>query len=209
MVLRVGIVEDDSLLRSTLSHLIDARDEVTVVSSSATGEDLFVQASNRNLDVALLDVHLGDGPNGFDIAHSIRQIIPRVGIVFLSSVKDPRLLGYRPVTLPRGARYVLKSEISDVDTLVSHLHAVSQDTVGAGSTPLPKIPFSQAQIDILRLVAAGYSNAEIARQRFVTEGAVEVAVSRLARHLGLRDTPGANRRVHIAATFFREMGWTP
>jgi hypothetical protein len=43
----------------------------------------------------------------------------------------------------------------------------------------------------------------------VTERAVEVAVSRLAKHLNLRETPGLNQRVHIAARFFKEMGWTP
>lgn len=209
MVLRVGIVEDDSLLRSTLTQLLDSREDVTVVSSSPTGQEIVALAAEHHLDVALLDVHLGEGPNGFDIAQTIREINPRIGVVFLSSVKDPRLLGYRPATLPRNARYVLKSEVSDIQGLVTQLHSVAEVSRTSRAERLPRLPFTEAQIDILRLVAAGYSNAEIAQKRFVTEGAVEVAVSRLAKHLGLRDTPGGNRRVHIAATFFREMGWTP
>lgn len=209
MVLRVGIVEDDSLLRSTLTQLLDSRNDVTVVSSSSTGQELVALATEHQLDVALLDVHLGEGPNGFDIAQTIREINPRIGVVFLSSVKDPRLLGYRPTTLPRNASYVLKSDVSDIEGLVAHLQSVAEVSTTSRAEKLPRLPFTEAQIDILRLVAAGYSNAEIAQKRFVTEGAVEVAVSRLAKHLGLRDIPGGNRRVHIAATFFREMGWTP
>ena len=208
MALRLGIIEDDSLLRSTLTQLIDGRDDVEVVSSDATGETILDHASRGNLDVALLDVHLGDGPTGFDIAASLREALPLVGIVFLSSVKDPRLLGYRPASLPRGARYILKSDVSDIDWLVAQLHDAASGAAGPTGNDAPSIPLSETQIDILRLVAEGYSNAAIAKERFVTEGAVEVAVSRLAKHLGLREKPGANRRVHIAKTFFQEMGWS-
>ena len=208
MALRLGIVEDDSLLRSTLTQLIDARDDVEVVSSEATGESILDLAAHGNLDVALLDVHLGDGPTGFDIAASLRETLPLMGIVFLSSVKDPRLLGYRPASLPRGAHYVLKSEVTDIDWLVAQLHEAAAGVAGPAAAAAPSIPLSHTQIDILRLVAEGYSNAAIAEERFVTEGAVEVAVSRLAKHLGLREKPGANRRVHIAKTFFQEMGWS-
>lgn len=207
MPCRVGIVEDDSILRSTLTQLLDADESVSVVSSSATGGGVLELASQKAIDVALLDIHLGDGPTGLDIASSLRQEMPSVGIVFLSSVKDPRLLGYRPTTLPRGARYILKSDISDASKLIEHIHAVAEGLSAANVEKPPRIPFTETQIDILRLVAAGYSNDEIAKERFVTEGAVEVAVSRLAKHLGLRDSPGGNRRVHIALTFFREMGW--
>lgn len=208
-MLRVGIVEDDTLLRSTLTSLLAAKEAVEVVSSGSTGEEIVEQATAGTLDVALLDVHLGDGPTGFDLAKTLRQILPLVGIVFLSSVKDPRLLGYQPVALPRGARYVLKSAVSDIDWLVEQLVQAAADSHDSNIESPPSIPFTEAQIDILRLVAAGYSNAAIAKERVVTERAVEVAVSRLAKHLGLRESPGSNQRIHIATTFFRQMGWTP
>lgn len=208
MALRVGIVEDDSLLRSTMTALLDARDDVEVVSSRPTGQTILEQAAEGILDVALLDVHLGDGPTGFDIARTLRQLMPLVGIVFLSSVKDPRLLGQRPAALPTGARYLLKSEVADVEELVEQLAASTSHPVDSVAPAPPSIPFTEAQIEILRLVGQGHSNAVIAKRKFVTEGAVEMAVSRLAKHLGLREAPGTNRRVHIANTFAREMGWT-
>lgn len=204
----MGIVEDDSLLRSTLTALLEAREDITVVCSGEAGEPILHQASKANLDVALLDVHLGDGPTGFDIARTLRQTLPLVGIVFLSSVKDPRLLGQRPAALPSRARYLLKSEVADIEWLVEQLYSSIRDLDGSTAPLPPSIPFTEAQIEILRLVAEGHSNAAIARQKFVTEGAVEMAVSRLAKHLGLREVPGVNRRVHITTTFFREMGWT-
>jgi len=209
VVVRVGIVEDDALLRSTLTESLSARQDFEVVATGATGAEIILQAQKKTVDVALLDVHLGAGPSGFDLAATLRSHLPLLGIVFLSSVKDPRLLGYQPAALPQGARYVLKSELSDFEVLVNVLRSAHEDSLDKQSSPVPKLPFTQSQIEILRLVAAGHSNAAIATERVVTERAVEMAVSRLAKHLGLREKPGANQRVHIAMTFFREMGWTP
>lgn len=206
--LRVAIVEDDSLLRATLVQSLGQRGDIDVVSAAGNGAEIVSLVTDKQVDVALLDVHLGDGPSGFDLAASLRRIAPLLGIVFLSSVRDPRLLGYNAETLPRGARYLVKSTVSDLDLLVAELHGAAEDSRRSDSET-PSIPFTHGQIEILRLVAAGYTNQAIAEERFVTERAVEVAVSRLAKHLGLRESPGVNQRVHIATTFFREMGWKP
>lgn len=209
MPILLGIVENEPLLLATLVSSLDGKSGIQVVSQGVSGSDVLTQARDRNLDVALLDVHLGAGLTGFDLAKSLRQIDPSVGIIFLSSVKDPRLLGFRKELLPVGSRYLLKSQVAEIGKLVDEVIAVAEDSRGSEGKDLPSVPFTQSQIEILRLVAAGYSNTAIAEERFVTERAVEIAVSRLARHLGLREAPGVNKRVHIAATFFREMGWTP
>lgn len=207
MSIRIGIVEDDALLRTTLMQSLGATDDFEVLAASATGEHILDLARDSQLDVALLDVHLGVGPTGFDVAKSLRQVLPLVGIVFLSTVKDPRLLGQQPAALPQGAHYLLKSDISNIDILANAIKQAASDSLQRPSTKLPSSPFTQSQIEILRLVAAGHSNSSIAAERVVTEHAVEMAVSRLAKHLGLQEAPGLNQRVHIARTFFREMGW--
>ncbi len=203
------MVEDDALLRASIVDALGGREDIDVVVSGRTGHDLIAAAKDGRVDVAVLDVHLGSGPSGFDIARTLRQESPIIGIVFLSSVKDPRLLGYAPESLPTGARYLLKSDVADLDVLVAAIHDTHQDVFGPGGGDPPRLPFTTSQVDILRRVAAGYSNAAIAQERHVTERAVEVAVSRLAKYLGLQEIPGANQRVHIASTFFREMGWSP
>lgn len=206
MQLRVAIVEDDSLLRAAIAEALRSQANIDVVSSSESGAEVLAAVREGEVDVALLDVHLGHGPSGIDIARALRRQKYDVGIIFLSSVKDPRLLGLDPSELPMGARYLLKSEVSEISRLGEIVRQVAEDTLDGGDLA-PSLPFTQAQIEILRLVAAGYSNQAIAKQRFVTERTVEVSVSRLAKHLGLREVPGSNQRVHIAATFFREMGW--
>ena len=209
MPLRVGIIEDDALLRASVTEALAARDDIDIVTSASTPRDIISVAQARGLDVALLDVHLGNGPSGFDIAQSLRRISPGLGIVFLSSVRDPRLLGFQPASLPTGARYLLKSDVSDVGAIEQVLREAAEDSWARGEQAAPRVNLTESQIEILRLVAQGLSNAEIAKQRVVTERAVEVAVSRLAKNLNLRDTPGLNQRVHIASRFFSEMGWRP
>ena len=209
MPLRVGIIEDDALLRASVTEALAARDDIDIVTSASTPRDIISAAQAGGLDVALLDVHLGNGPSGFDIAQSLRRISPGLGIVFLSSVRDPRLLGFQPASLPTGARYLLKSDVSDVGAIEKVLWEVADDSWARGEQATPRVNLTESQIEILRLVAQGLSNAEIAKQRVVTERAVEVAVSRLAKNLNLRDTPGLNQRVHIASRFFSEMGWKP
>ena len=207
VVLRVGLVEDDSLLRATLTGALDARDDVEVVVSSPTGSSLMARLADTELDVIVVDVHLGSGPNGFDVAAMARRVRPSIGVLFLSSIKDPRLLGYNPESLPQGAQYVLKSQVTDISELVQCMREAHERAGDLRGPSLPKSPFTPTQLEILRLVAEGKSNATIAKERFVSERAVEMAVSRLAKHLGLKENPGVNQRVHIAATFFREMGW--
>lgn len=209
VALRIGIVEDDQLLRVSVTESLSGREGLEVVSSGDHAATLIEALKAGRLDVALLDVHLGNGPSGFDIAQSLRRLTPGLGIVFLSSVRDPRLLGYNPASLPKGARYLLKSDVDDIDMIERALRAAADDGYARSDQAPPRVDLTQPQIDILRLVARGLSNAEIARERVVTERAVEVAVSRLAKHLNLRETPGLNQRVHIAARFFKEMGWTP
>jgi DNA-binding CsgD family transcriptional regulator len=68
------------------------------------------------------------------------------------------------------------------------------------------VKISDPQIDVMRLVAAGHSNAEIARRRSLTVPAVEKAIARLIRQLDLQAAPETNQRVAIAHAYYRLTG---
>lgn len=209
MSVRVGILEDDPLLRSTLSRALEQDADFEVSVSTERAAKFLEAVGSAAIDVALLDVHLGAGPTGFDVARRARALHPRIGLVFLSSVRDPRLLGYQSGALPQGSKYLLKSQVAEVEQLQDTLREVASNTLSKQKATPPRAPLSKGQLEILRLVAEGLNNSEIAKRRVVSERAVEMAVSRLAEHLGLKHKPGVNQRVHIAARFFQEMGWTP
>lgn len=210
MGLRLAVVEDDAFTRMTLVAALKARG-LNVAMVAADAAEAALLSKVHSIDAAILDLHLGSGPTGIDVAQAFRRQNPAVGLVFLTSFDDPRLLSTHLPQLPGNSQYLTKSAIGDVDQLVN---AVRLAASGRGNTSgkmtnhiLGK--FTDSQIETLRLVAQGLSNAEIARRRFVTERAVEVAVSRVAKALGLEPDATRNQRVHMAKVFFRALGRSP
>ncbi len=210
MGLRLAVVEDDAFTRMTLVAALKARG-LNVAMVAADAAEAALLSKVHSIDAAILDLHLGSGPTGIDVAQALRRQNPAVGLVFLTSFDDPRLLSTHLPQLPGNSQYLTKSAIGDVDQLVN---AVRLAASGRGNTSgkmtnhiLGK--FTDSQIETLRLVAQGLSNAEIARRRFVTERAVEVAVSRVAKALGLEPDATRNQRVHMAKVFFRALGRSP
>lgn len=152
-----------------------------------------------------MDLHLGSGPTGFDVALELRRQNPTVGIVFLTSFQDPRLLNPKLGDLPEGSVYLVKGEIKEI--------AVLDGAVASAIAKLERLPspgmvqlLSDTQIETLRLVAKGLSNGEIAKQRFITEKSVEITISRIAKALGNTNEPTKNQRLHIAKVYFRSRG---
>jgi len=126
-------------------------------------------------------------------------------VVFLTSFEEPRFLNPKLGELPEGSVYLVKSEITEMSVL--------EAGIAAAMAKLGQLPpagriqvLSDTQIETLRLVAQGLSNAEIAKQRFITEKSVEITISRIAKTLGITNEPTKNQRVHIANVYFRSRG---
>lgn len=203
---RVLIVDDDPFARTLLISVVQGLgfDVVDAVGTFAEG---LAAARAHRPDVALLDLDLGEGPTGIDLAQAIRRQVPGVGLVFLSTYADPRLLGSVP-TLPQGSLYLTKQEISDTGVLGDALRAVEEAAAVGQSAARDQglAALTDSQVDVMRLIAAGYSNAEIARRLVIEEASVEKAVTRLIRQLDVRATRAENQRVMIAQAYFAVSG---
>ncbi len=210
MGLRVAVIEDDSLTRITLVTALKSQG-LNVVFEAADAVEAAALSNLHIIDVAVLDLHLGTGPTGIDVAQALRRKNPSVGIVFLTSFDDPRLLSTSLPPLPGNSQYLTKGSITNIDTLLKavHLASIGRGNVAGkmGSELLGK--FTDVQLETLRLVAQGLSNAEIAKRRFVTERSVEVSIGRVAKALGLEPDTSRNQRVHMATVFFRALGRSP
>lgn len=156
---------------------------------------------------AVLDIHLGPGPTGIDVALALRKRQPDIGIVMLTSLDDPRLIGERRA-LPRGTVYLPKQQIqsaSDYGLAIERAVDVKQWQESAG----PQSQFralTANQVEILRLIAAGYTNSEIALARGLREKSVESAVTRLAKALGLTGQAGRALRLDLANLYYHGTG---
>jgi DNA-binding NarL/FixJ family response regulator len=162
------------------------------------------------VDVAILDLDLGPGPTGADLAVKLRRTQPNLGIVLLTVCSDPRLVGVSQGELPLGTHYVLKDSLHDGEVLCDAARSAAASMaadVPAGSTyAVPRTDFGDAQMAVLRLIAQGYSNQEIARRRSVTVEAVERAITRLNRQLGLAAETDRSSRVMLANVYWAMAG---
>ena len=204
MPARLLVVEDDDFTRTTLAGAL-AHAGFDVVAAVGDAANAVGRATALLPDCAVLDLDLGPGPTGIDVAHGMRRALPSLGIVMLTSFSDPRLLSTSLKDLPLGASYVVKQSLTDLGILVA---AVEGAIALSGSAAMPDEAsgLTDAQVETLRLLAAGLSNAEIARVRVVTEKSVEQAIARCAKRLEITAAPGTNQRVALARAYFRLTG---
>jgi DNA-binding NarL/FixJ family response regulator len=207
MTLRVLVLEDDPFTRlsvvAALRHF-----GFDVVAEEAEPGKALERALTVKPEVAMLDLHLGEGANGLDVARELRRMNPKIGIVLLTSFEDPRLLGPSVPSLPSGTVYLTKRSVQNLTLLkaaVLEASANAKDNSEAEHLS-PFGELSDTQVETLRLVAQGLSNSEIAKRRFVQEKSVELTISRVAKSLGITQSSSANQRVHIARVYFRSVG---
>ena len=209
MTKRILIMEDDALTRTAISSALKGHGYEVV--AEATSVSTAIEAiSNNQIDVAVLDLDVGMGPTGLDLADVLARRLPKLGIVILTSSVDPRLVRASLPEIPQTAVYVIKQEITDIKALIDAIEIASEKAVSGNrqntNLTLDHVPLTDVQMETLRLVAQGLTNSEIARQWFVTEKAVEYTINKIAAALEIEPTSSANQRVHIARMYFRLRG---
>ena len=207
VAIRVLVVEDESFTRLTVVGAL-RHSGVDVVAECETSREALDGFRSHAPDVCLIDLDLGVGPTGIDVASAFRRINPSVGIVLLTSYQDPRLLSPGLGELPEGTRYVVKQALADTDMLVAAIES-AQENPCVEVTEAIGTSLTDTQIEILRLVASGLSNTEIARVRVVDEKTVEQAIARTSKKLDIEATSATNRRVALARAYYRLIGADP
>lgn len=207
--LRILVVDDDPLVETLVKDTL--RERGFTVSGASSAADAKQKSQVFAPDLVLLDVDLGPGPNGFDLATSLRHANPSVGILFLTNIIEPRLTERGSTVLPAGASYLLKSNIVDINVLLDaidsvvkgHKASIPRDDKNS-SHALSKL--SGAQLDVIRLLAAGKSNEEIAVIRGTTTRAVRLLVARAMNAIGIDESGGPEKRVRAALEFLKVTG---
>lgn len=199
----VLIVDDDPFVRATLEPALGAQGFI-VTSAASAREALAIEELPM---LAMLDLHLGHGPTGMDLALELRKRHPTIGLVLLTTYDDPRLLSGVLPAAPRGMRYLRKRDVSDISLVVSTLRAAYADPLA----PLrgSRLDLSDSMLDVLRMIAAGLSTQEIAKQREVSSKAVEHTITKLCDYFGLDRQTSHNQRVRLVAEYFALTGQVP
>lgn len=203
--MRVLLLEDDAFTRATVASSLRLHG-LDVIAEVGTGGAAVRASREATPDVVVADLDLGGGPDGIATAHALRREHPGIGIVLLTAYSDPRLLTTTVGQAPEGTEYVIKQTVTDSSRLVVAIERAALAAPGAGSrrpaTTEPMLTdLTDVQLDTLRMLAEGMTNAEIAQARGVGVNSVERTVARLARALDIRDDGPGNMRVLLARAY--------
>jgi DNA-binding NarL/FixJ family response regulator len=155
----------------------------------------------------VIDIELGPGPDGFDLAAAVIAESPELAVVFLTNLPDPRLVGKDTKSIPKNAAYLRKSNLVDANELVAALNAVLQNETSQlarhdldANRPLAGL--SAKQLEVLKQIAEGLSNQQIADARGTSVRAVEGMISRVFEALNIDVQSEGNSRVDAVKKFF-------
>lgn len=203
LVRHILVVEDEPLLRDLLAKTIEQAGFDVSTAANAADAKRVLKVSDP--DALVLDIELGPGPNGLDLAQVVARQYPSIGIVFLTNLPDPRFTGVNGKPIAKHHAYVRKSVVHSGTELVDVIEAVLRDRVTkeyrhdlASNRPLAQL--SQRQLATLQLVAEGKTNAQIAAIRGTTVRAVESMLSRIFEAMGI-DQKASNPRVEAVTKF--------
>lgn len=206
---RILIVEDDPFVQMTLAQALESAN-FEIVARVANPTDALVAAKAGNVEVAILDLDLGPGASGIDVAHALRQNNARIGLILLTSYTDPRISDPNSRLLPRGTIFLTKSRITEIHELSTAILQVKLWPVESKrNAATTRSHLTEIQIDVLRLLAEGLATSEIADRQGVSEKAVEATITRLHNLLGLEKNKKLNPRVQLVRAYFALSGKKP
>jgi len=194
--LRLALADDQALVRSGLGALLGGFGQLRVVVEADDGATLLAAIEAQPVDIILSDIRM-PGLDGFALLEQLRERGDPTPVILLTTFDEPDLAlraaaaGARGFLLKDASPEELLEAITRVAAGETLLAPVATDPVRARyayrDQSEPTDTFNEREVSILRLLAGGYSNKEIARAVFLSEGTVKNYVSDILDKLGTRD----------------------
>jgi DNA-binding NarL/FixJ family response regulator len=215
--IRVLIAEDQTILRETYVHVLGEMPSIAVLEAVADGEAAVEAAQRLKPDVVLLDIQMPK-LNGIQAAERIRTILPQVGMVLFSHYSERQYAETFLRSGTAGKAYLLKTTLSEPEELVRAIQVVAeggailapeiQDEMIRLASASPNSQFGSLtgrEMEVLGLMAEGYTNISIARKLSISERTVESHVNNIFGKLDLTSEATHNPRV-LAVLLFLQVG---
>ncbi|MGO1410629.1 response regulator [Microbacterium sp. JB110] len=205
--LRVVVVDDQNLVRQGIRGLLELSDAVDVIGEASDGAEALDAIEALDPDVALLDLRM-PGMGGIEVLEALRERGSDVPALVLTTFDDAELV---LTAMRAGARGYLLKDVT-LDQLVDAIGTVAnggtvlqpaltdrlvRESAPAADAQAIDVALTGREADVLRLVAGGFNNREIAEMLHLAEGTVKNHVSNAIAKLGARDrTQAVLRALH-------------
>lgn len=193
--IRIALADDQALVRAGLRALLE-RLGLEIAFEADDGQALIDRLAQAPVDVVLSDIRM-PGLDGIDALLALRERGDRTPVLLLTTFDDSELLlrateaGAQGFLLKDAAPEDLRDAIARVAAGETLLQPVSTEPVRARyryhADDAPRALFTEREVGVLRLMAGGYSNKEIAKAMFLAEGTVKNYVSVILEKLDTRD----------------------
>lgn len=214
--IKVIIPDDDSFIRSSLSTILQANDDIEVCALGAHGDEAIQLYRDHLPDILLIDIQMPH-KDGLQAASEILAEHPQARIVFLTTFSDDE---YIVSALRMGAKgYLIKQEVANIapalrsvmmgqnvlgDEVLDRFDSLMRsESTSLSATKnynaLKEAGLSERELEILELIAEGLDNKDIAAQAFMSEGTVRNHVSTILSKLGLKN------RTQLAVFYYRNL----
>jgi two-component system, NarL family, response regulator LiaR len=194
-VITIMIVDDHAILRRGLISLMGVTEGIDVIGEASNGDEAIQLAESLRPDVILMDLVMPE-KDGIEAIKAIKQNNPAAHILVLTSFSDDEKVF--PAIKAGAMGYLLKDcstqelikAINDVNQGVSSLHpTIARKLISEINQPSElkptEDPLSEREVEVLKLVARGFSNKEIAQMLVVSDGTVRIHVSKILNKLHL------------------------
>jgi DNA-binding NarL/FixJ family response regulator len=182
-MIKVLIVEDMTLLRDSLSNIINGEEDMRVIGVTANADEALGLCRKIAPDLALIDVVTDNRANGISAAHEIRSELPNIKIVIMTALPE--------ITFVDAARRAGAHSFIYKNSDSRHLLYVLRSTMngkgiypGPGDEVITKTHFSDDEIAIIRLVCQGKNRSEVAHSLSMSEASVKALVSGILNKTG-------------------------
>ncbi|RGS52669.1 DNA-binding response regulator [Olsenella sp. AF16-14LB] len=207
--MRVIVVDDDAIVVRSLSTILGAEPDIEVAGTGTSGEEAVSLFSACEPDVVLMDIQMPGG-DGLSAAEKILAADPAARVVFLTTFSDD---DYIVRALRLGARgYLIKQDVATIapalrsvmagqsvleGEVLARAAALSADGVRPSRGEPEMRGLTEREREVVRAIADGMSNAEVAAALYMSEGTVRNHISAILAKLGLRN------RTQIAVYYYR------
>lgn len=202
MTIRLLLVDDQALFREGLRILLSVWDDLEVVGEASNGQEALAVATAVNPDVILMDLRM-PVMDGVTATRRLQQVQPNSRVIVLTTFDDDEHVfdGLRAGAVGYLLKDVSSEKLVEAIRTTARGDSFLQPSVAAKvlaeftrlnqkptAPPQPLIEaLSERELEILRIVATGASNKEIAHQLFITEGTVKNHITNILGKLGVRD----------------------
>lgn len=200
--IQVLLVDDEKLIRQGLRLLLSGDSRLEIIGEAGNGKEALAFCQTQRVDLVLMDIRMPE-MDGREATLRIKEQFPNIEILILTTFSD---MEYIKEAMRNGAKgYLLKD--SSPELIQESIVAVSsgsvvvhpdvadkllqEDQTVQAKMPIDAMPYDEAlnesELEIIKLLASGHNNKEIAEQVYLSEGTIKNRISILLQKLDLRD----------------------